>query len=381
MPASPSETNPSEHRQIDDHQTSRTPRVSVVIPTFKAGAYLVELCASLAAQTFTDFEVLILSDGCEDHEQPALRPFLADPRFRVDAWHPNRGVAAATAHLLAKVRAPFWCYPGADDLLHPEFLARRMETMERMPEIGVIFGRGVQMDEQGRDLWYHPARVISERLAIFDGQRIDATRMLSVLLQDNVVNTPSVFLRSATTLPILQDVSINWRYAQDLHYWILLAGRSIDFFYDGRVLHRYRMHVSQLSQSQAALASRLAEIRLVPLVALAQASCSSSVSAIVWRQWRDDLYALWLWRVLLLLSSRSFDWKWQSLASRARHGRNLGRLHLLVDLLRFCPRMFLLRKEEKHKIGRQVWVNGLRKIDDPIFLEPKSSLPADILSS
>lgn len=343
------------------------PRVSVVVPTYKAGPFLLELCASLVAQTMPDFEVLVLSDGCDDHQQPGVERYAADPRFRFLSWTPNQGVARATEQLLREVRAPFWCNPGADDLLHPEFLAHRLAAAEKTPAADIFFGAGIQIDAHGREIWYHPARVLAERLASWDGQTIEPAAMLRVLLQENVINTPSIFCRSATTIAPLLAAEVRWKYAQDYHYWLLLAGLGRHFHYDARVLHSYRMSDGQLSRDPAREATRLAEFRLVPLVALRQAADQSPLAASAWREWKRPLHDFWLWRKLLLARRGQLSRAWSEQASVAYHGRTLSRAAQLLEFCVRAPAMAALRWGEKRRARRQIWTNGLRLVDEPIF--------------
>lgn len=343
------------------------PAVSVVVPSYRAGPYLGELCDSLARQTFADFEVLILSDGCDDHRQPGVQAHAGDPRFRIAAWTPNRGVSQATAHLLRQVRGIYWCYPGADDLLDATFLERRVAVMTGDAAVDVVFGQGRQIDEHGEPFVYGPARDIAERLAAWNGQRIDPARMLRVLLQENVVNTPSVFCRSERTIPLIVEAAISWRYAQDQYYWMLLAAAGRVFRYEHEVLHSYRMHPAQLSAATEFTAVRLAEARLIPLIALAESAKLTPAAGQCWREWRSDLYALWILRAARLLRRGCLRRDWLVRGARAYHGGNYGTARAGLDLGLRLPRALRLHRAEKRRAARQLFVNGLRRIDDPLF--------------
>ena len=345
---------------------SNRPLVSIIVPTFRAGKYLAALCASIVEQTMPDFEVLIHSDGGDDHLLPEVVEYGRDPRFQISVWSGNRGVATATEYVLRRVRGFYWCYPGADDLLDREFLETRVDYATKNPGANVIFGPGRQIDENGKEIWYDPLHVVASRLAPFDRREIDRTRMLRILLQENVVNTPSVLCRTATTIPVLLTSHVAWRYAQDYYYWILLSAIAGGFHYDGRVLHSYRIHAQQLSRDPINESIRLAEIRLVPLVALANAALCSPLAAVEWTRWRGALFSLWTMREMLLRRRGALRAEWRDAANRAvglQHAGLCSRLRRIAAILR-AP---VLRWREKRHRHRQVWVNGLRAIDDPIF--------------
>jgi len=351
-------------------ETPNTPTISVVVPSFRAGRYLGELCESLALQSFRDFEVLILSDGCDDHLQAGVRAYAGDSRFCIEHWSPNQGVSRATAHLLGKVRGTYWCYPGADDLLDPSFLESRLAVMTREPTVDVVFGAGRQIDSNGNPMVYGPAKEVTDRLAGWDGRSIEAAHMLRVLLQENVINTPSVLCRSDRTIPLIRRANVSWRYAQDFHYWVLLAAAGRVFRYDHRVLHSYRMHPGQMSAVISLDAVRRVELRLVPLVALGESAGQTAAAAQCWSEWRDDLYLQWLLRALRLLKGRKLRREWRVRAALTYHGRNYWPGREWFDLGLRLPGALRLHRAEKARAQRQIYVNGLRRIDDPIFRLP-----------
>ena len=58
--------------------TIESPEVSVIVPAYQAAVYIPDLCLSLQAQSFQNFEVLIADDGSPDDIRAAVTPFLSD---------------------------------------------------------------------------------------------------------------------------------------------------------------------------------------------------------------------------------------------------------------------------------------------------------------
>ena len=111
-----------------------TPLVSILVPCYNGGRYLAQLCNSIIAQSFGDFEVLIGNDNSSDDTIEIIRPFLRDSRFKLFTWKPNRGLHLNIVFLLNNARGRYWCPPGQDDILEPRFLEKRVAQLAARPE-------------------------------------------------------------------------------------------------------------------------------------------------------------------------------------------------------------------------------------------------------
>jgi len=97
-----------------------TPRLTVLVPIYNVERYLDECLASLAAQTFTDFEVICVNDGSTDGSRDIIQTYLdADPRFRV-IDKPNSGYGASMNRGLAEARGDYVTILESDDWLDPD---------------------------------------------------------------------------------------------------------------------------------------------------------------------------------------------------------------------------------------------------------------------
>jgi len=110
--------------------TGKTPEVSVILRTRDRPWYLEQALEGLAAQTFRDFETLVINDGGEDLSE-LLRRF--EDRTTCRYFHhapPGRGRCAAANRGLTEARGEFIAYLDDDDLYLPEHLAVLVETLE-----------------------------------------------------------------------------------------------------------------------------------------------------------------------------------------------------------------------------------------------------------
>src|SRR5262249_35097739 len=116
--------------------------VSVVIPTYNAGADVVEAVQSVLAQTYQEFEILIVDDGSTDDTETALRRFGERVRyFKQD----RSGPSAARNRAILNARGAYLAFLDADDLWLPEKLDRQVRFLDARPQMVLAYtdyGRG-----------------------------------------------------------------------------------------------------------------------------------------------------------------------------------------------------------------------------------------------
>jgi glycosyltransferase involved in cell wall biosynthesis len=114
------------------------PRASVIMPVFDPGPFLAQALASVAAQTFRDWELVIVDDGSTDPatvarlDEAARRPGITLVRTE------NRGTAAARNTAVEHARGEVIVPLDADDHLAPTFLERTVPILEAEPAVGVV---------------------------------------------------------------------------------------------------------------------------------------------------------------------------------------------------------------------------------------------------
>jgi glycosyltransferase involved in cell wall biosynthesis len=95
----------------------------VLVPCFNQGAFLQPCLASIRAQTFASWEVLVVDDASTDGTTPGLCDAEAGPQVRVIHLPQNLGRAGARQHAVQHARGEFVARLDADDELAPDFLA------------------------------------------------------------------------------------------------------------------------------------------------------------------------------------------------------------------------------------------------------------------
>lgn len=223
--------------------TAAQPAVSVIVPCYKVTEYIAETLDSLRVQTFRNFEVIVINDGCPDSEnlERALEPYRDEIVY---IKQENTGPAGARNRGMTASRAPLIVPLDADDLLDPTYLEVHTGILRDHPEIDVLcsnyvyFGAdaGAWSGRKGMDMFPPTGEPSFQR--ILSGQC--------------VVPNISTVRRDALIRVGMYDAEL--RSAQDLDLWLRLARTGAKFSYNRQPLFRYRIRKGNLSDNKVGCA-------------------------------------------------------------------------------------------------------------------------------
>jgi glycosyltransferase involved in cell wall biosynthesis len=125
-------------------------KVSVIVPAYNAMKYLPESLDSILAQTYPDFEVIIVNDGSTDNLSQWASE-LTDPRIKLVSQS-NRGLAGARNTGLNHAQGEYIAYLDADDLWDATKLAKQVEVFEQNPQVGLVYTWVERIDQNGKFL-------------------------------------------------------------------------------------------------------------------------------------------------------------------------------------------------------------------------------------
>jgi glycosyltransferase involved in cell wall biosynthesis len=124
-----------------------TPKVSVIIPTYNRAHLLPKAIGSVLAQTFGDFELIVVDDGSTD-DTAAVVERLEDERVSY-IWQENQERSAARNHGLRLSRGEYVTFLDADDRFFPDKLARQVRFLDKHPDVDMVMSGWVYEDETG----------------------------------------------------------------------------------------------------------------------------------------------------------------------------------------------------------------------------------------
>ena len=213
------------------------PVVSVVTPTFNSAATISDTIASVAAQTWREFEMIVVDDGSRDHTPMVLAQHAR--RYPWISWcvQNNGGAAAARESAIAIARGEFIAFLDADDVWAPNKLALQIAAFERNPAAAFIY-------TDMRD--FYPDRDRSRTL--FEIKQPARGNVLRALFdRGNFILTSTAMVRKSA-LREVHGFDPSLRINEDVDLWFRLAERY-EFDYIPEVLVRRRLLAHSLMHS------------------------------------------------------------------------------------------------------------------------------------
>ncbi|MCW5940194.1 MAG: glycosyltransferase family 2 protein [Fimbriimonadaceae bacterium] len=128
------------------------PTVSVIVPSYNHGRFLDQALESVAAQTFSDWEVVVVDDQSHDDSLERAEKWAArDPRFRVFSNQENLGTYGTQQRAVELARGSLIAVLNSDDLWRPDKLRLQVEALEFATKARYCYTLGWMCDEDGRE--------------------------------------------------------------------------------------------------------------------------------------------------------------------------------------------------------------------------------------
>jgi glycosyltransferase involved in cell wall biosynthesis len=125
-----------------------SPLVTIGLSIYNGGETLADAVNSLRAQTYENWELLLIDDGSHDESVRIAKSFR-DSRIVVLSDGQNKGLPARLNELVARAKGKYFCRMDQDDIAFPQRLARQVEFLEAQPEVDLIASSVVVFRDNG----------------------------------------------------------------------------------------------------------------------------------------------------------------------------------------------------------------------------------------
>src|SRR5262249_8384172 len=133
------------------NMTSDRPLVSIVVTSYNYAHYIGQTIASVLAQTYDNWELIISDDASTDNSLEVIHSFT-DPRITVIASETNEGGASAYAKAYALCHGKFFTSLDSDDYIVLSKLEKQVQYLEKHPDVDIVGTCVLEVDATGRSL-------------------------------------------------------------------------------------------------------------------------------------------------------------------------------------------------------------------------------------
>ena len=230
---------------------SNSPKVSVIIPTYNCARFVGDAVRSVLAQSFQDFELVVVDDGSTDDTEKMLQDYRGGIIY---VYQSNRGLPAALNTGIRVTRGELIAILDADDLWDPDKIKEQVALLDNCPQVGLCYTNftpfgsktdyATGFDERDGALTRYARRPLGPHSHL-----ITSPSFLEDLLRYQASPKPTtvMFRRKCLEKVGLFDETLT--FCQDTQMWLRMA-KYFPFAYVDRCLVQRRVRPDSLSSSQ-----------------------------------------------------------------------------------------------------------------------------------
>lgn len=195
-------------------------KVSVIMPCYNDGKYIMEAIDSIVKQTYPDWELIIVDDGSDDEETKTIINEIQNPKIKVFHTEHLRP-AGARNYGIQKAEGTYILPVDSDDRIHEEYMEKAVKMIESNPRIGVVYCKAELFGEKNGS-WNLPDYSFKH------------------MLLDNIVFVTALFYKSDWE----KVGGFNTSMAQgmeDYDFWLSILGLEREICQIPEVLFYYRI--------------------------------------------------------------------------------------------------------------------------------------------
>ena len=222
----------------------RQPLVTVVIPSYNRAHSIGNTLDALVAQSYQNWEAVVVDDGSVDRTRQVVEPYLGDRRIRY-VYQNNRGVSSARNRGLELATGDYIALLDSDDVWHPWKLQLQVAVFEAFRDIVLTYTDMSAVDPLGRMVeerylrtmysayqWFTNEtlfetsidldKIAPEVAALHPRRRVWKGSIFSQMLMGNLIHTSTVMMRRSVANTVGQ-FRTDWRFCEDYHYFTRIS--------------------------------------------------------------------------------------------------------------------------------------------------------------
>jgi glycosyltransferase involved in cell wall biosynthesis len=225
-------------------------KASIIIPAYNAENYIGKTIDSILAQTFHDYECIIIDDGSTDETLTIVKAYN-DPRIKIITQENSGGPAKPRNLGIASAQGEYLFIFDSDDIMIATKLETYVNVFENHQDVGLLFSDFSVINEKDEFITTHflaEYRSFRGEMAAINSNlyQINMNRFVDEIVKANFIGTSSVCFRRELVVNNLFDERLTS--GDDLFAWVRLAEKAKFYFID-EVMHFYRKRVGSISSA------------------------------------------------------------------------------------------------------------------------------------
>lgn len=201
--------------------------VSVIIPCYNQGEFVLEAIASVESCQDKVYEILIVNDGSTSPVTQKVLTYLREKGYQV-IDQSNQGLAAARNTGIEKAQGRYILPLDADNKIKPAYITEAVEILDEQPEVGVVYGNG---------------ELFGEKTGIVEVPDFDINRLVA----GNYIDACAVFRRTVWQDCGGYDSQIPQKLGyEDWDFWLGVAEKGWQFHRISEVMYEYRFRENSM---------------------------------------------------------------------------------------------------------------------------------------
>lgn len=211
--------------------------ISIITTSYNYGEYISETIKSIRAQSYSDWELIIVDDSSEDNSVEIIKSFCNDKRIKLICHDKNKGLTQSVKTGLKYAKGEWIAFLESDDLWRENTLEERVRAIKNNPQVGIIFN---DVEEFGDD---NTVFAVKNNL---DKNRVKISKLnfpKNIFYDLNIENFLLTFSAVMIKKEILDDCPLDTPIDALLDWWIFIhISFNNEAFYINKKLTKWRQH-------------------------------------------------------------------------------------------------------------------------------------------
>lgn len=211
--------------------------ISIITTSYNYGEYISETIKSIQAQSYSDWELIIVDDSSQDNSVEIIKSFCKDKRIKLICHYKNKGLTQSVKTGLKYAKGEWIAFLESDDLWRENTLEERVRAIKNNPQVGIIFN---DVEEFGDD---NTILAVKNNL---DKNRVKISKLnfpKNIFYDLNIENFLLTFSAVMIKKEILDDCPLDTPIDALLDWWIFIhISFNNEAFYINKKLTKWRQH-------------------------------------------------------------------------------------------------------------------------------------------